>query len=304
MDNKFIFELIKKDIDELKLIIEALEGSPEPQPFLIDIAASKTQNLLQEVSMLNRNEKTIQANAPAPQNTPIVVDHEPEPKIQVEQPERTNEVAVVEKQVEDTHHESAETESKPELIHPIEIGDERIVRNTNDATISLEPTLERAPNKEKTVSEQETIIPKTGSIEVPLINEATPDEKKVEVEREKEHKSIVQENHTGKPQLILGEKFTTEPTLNERFTTHSDNQYKIKGKPVTSIKGAIGINDQFMFARELFDNNKNKFESTIEMLDKAAGFLDAVEYLEQNFQWKKTDTSLKFMELVKRRFEK
>ena len=304
MDNKIIFELIKKDIEELKLIVEALENSREPQSFLIDIAMSKTQNLSQEISLLRRNEKTVQPAIPVSQSTQIPVETEHEVVV-----EGTLKESILKEDYSTTNIDESpkqaiqsEIDIEPEIVQPIsKIEPEQTEPKVEEITSPDDQTLEQV-EVEKIV-EPEPATPKEDRVEEQINREAIPVEKKVAIEEETEPITIGPENQTEKSHMVLGEKFTKEPSLNERFTSTSDNQYKIKGKPVTSIKGAIGLNDRFMYTRELFGNDKNKFEITVETLDKAAGLVEAIEYLEQNFQWQKNDTSLKFMELVKRRFE-
>ncbi|HPR30752.1 MAG TPA: hypothetical protein PLK12_01595 [Prolixibacteraceae bacterium] len=103
---------------------------------------------------------------------------------------------------------------------------------------------------------------------------------------------------------VLGEKFSKEPSLNERLAEITQRETRVKAKPVTSIKSAIGINDRFLFLRELFQNDSERFETIVGDLDRLTCFSDALEYLGQHVQWPKNETSLKFMELVKRRFDK
>jgi hypothetical protein len=67
----------------------------------------------------------------------------------------------------------------------------------------------------------------------------------------------------------------------------------LKGKPV---------NDRFMNIRELFDGNNQKFLETFKTLDSKQNIKEAVDYLRNNFRWKRNETSLKFVNLVKRRF--
>jgi len=50
----------------------------------------------------------------------------------------------------------------------------------------------------------------------------------------------------------------------------------LKGKPVTNLTEAIGINDRFLFIREIFDGNKDVYSQAISRLDKAANLDDAV----------------------------
>lgn len=72
--------------------------------------------------------------------------------------------------------------------------------------------------------------------------------------------------------------------------------------PINSIRDGIGINDRFLFVRELFENDSLKFETSVAALDKLATIQDAVNYLKMNFKWHKSEASHKFLGLVKRRF--
>ena len=72
--------------------------------------------------------------------------------------------------------------------------------------------------------------------------------------------------------------------------------------PIPSLSSAIGTNDRFLFTRELFDGNMDHFSETIHKLDEMKTIREAVDFLQENFQWKNNETSRKFMELVKRRF--
>ena len=81
-----------------------------------------------------------------------------------------------------------------------------------------------------------------------------------------------------------------------------DSEYQII--PINSIWDGIGINDRFLFIRELFANSSAKFENTVGTLDKLTSIQEAVNYLKLNFKWNKTEASQKFLVLVKRRFTK
>ena len=75
-------------------------------------------------------------------------------------------------------------------------------------------------------------------------------------------------------------------------------------RPITSLRAAIGLNDRFFFIREIFDNNTDKYNSVIEHLDKLETIQEAVDYLKANLSLQKNNTSLKFVDLLKRRFSK
>jgi len=109
-------------------------------------------------------------------------------------------------------------------------------------------------------------------------------------------------------------KIEVEKSLNDKMGERQkpDNDFlsqekNILGYPVTSINrisDAIGINDRYLFVRELFDNNGIKFETTVNTLDEQTSIQEAVNYLKMNFKWSNSEASQKFLLLVKRRFTK
>ena len=95
---------------------------------------------------------------------------------------------------------------------------------------------------------------------------------------------------------------TTEKTVNESFQHVEAIEKKIGELPVRSLDKAIGLNDKFQFIRELFNNDSELFTRTVEDLDKLNNIKEAATYLNKNFKWKKNEFSLKFIQLIKRRF--
>ncbi|MCE4565579.1 hypothetical protein INQ51_14765 [Maribellus sp. CM-23] len=101
----------------------------------------------------------------------------------------------------------------------------------------------------------------------------------------------------------LGDSFLKEKSVNDLLGNGSNKlEHKISNSPVSSIQAAIGINDRYQYIRELFDGSAERFNEAVTDLDKMGSIQEAVGYLQLNYKWKKTDTSLKFVNLVKRRF--
>lgn len=190
-------------------------------------------------------------------------------KPEIKEPEKetiTEEIKIktVDKQPVIEHPEPVKPEIKPEPIP--EIIEEKLVATPSVTVQEIEPEV---------VSE---------------IKEDDNDEMRFEEEE------IV----TG-PQT-LGEKFTHGKSVNDLLLEHGKTDYKFSNMPVANLQTAIGINDRFLFTRELFEGNKDAFAETVRKLDSMTSIHDAAIYLRENFKWKKNDTSLKFIELVKRRF--
>lgn len=101
----------------------------------------------------------------------------------------------------------------------------------------------------------------------------------------------------------LGDSFLKEKSVNDIMSDDSSKlEHKLSNRPVSSIQSAIGINDRFQYIRELFEGSADNFVKTVADLDSMNDIKEAVDYLQSNFKWKKNDTSLKFVNLIKRRF--
>ncbi len=103
-------------------------------------------------------------------------------------------------------------------------------------------------------------------------------------------------------QVRLIDSFMKGKSVNDLVTDQQKLEFKLSNRPVTSIQKAIGINDRFQFIRELFDNDNEKFLQTVKSLDSMNTMTDALHFLRNHFKWHKSETSLKFLNLVKRRF--
>jgi len=102
---------------------------------------------------------------------------------------------------------------------------------------------------------------------------------------------------------VVGESFQKERSLNDSIGENKQES-KVANSPITSLRAAIGLNDRFIFIREIFDNNSDKYNKIIENLDKMEHIQEAVEYLKANLSMQKNEASLKFVDLLKRRFTK
>jgi len=135
---------------------------------------------------------------------------------------------------------------------------------------------------------------------------------------EKEDKIIEKENV---PITIISIEEKTESLVNEIKSEQSEitvesnqmvNDLLIQSKSesgyqitrIDSIWDGIGINDRFLYTRELFENSSTKFETAVNALNQLDTIQEAVNYLKMNFKWHKSETSQKFLVLVKRRFTK
>lgn len=267
MKHKVILDLIKSNLEEMMILTSSFEKNDSPDPLFIDILLTKSHALQQELELLKT---TVEVNTniikPTSDKEEIQVSPEPvqmQPEITEEKEDKIEEIVETEQAGKGNTEQITNKEDKRE---PDKVND-LLVKKTEEITAN--PQINQVEEK--------------GTITDIIVNDEPQNE--------------------GKSKKVLGEQFSKEPSLNERFAETTLKGSKIKGKPVTSIKTAIGINDRFLYIRELFQNNSDNFEKTIATLDQFGSFIEAIEHLEKNFKWQKNDTSLKFMDLVKRRFE-
>lgn len=113
------------------------------------------------------------------------------------------------------------------------------------------------------------------------------------------------EKQTEKTTLVSDRFKTANPTLNESISGKSkkeDITTQYNTKPIGSIKIALGLNEKFELINQLFQGNKEQFEKTLDVIDKAGSFVEAYNYLEGNFDWDMDDVYVqRILELIRRK---
>ena len=116
-------------------------------------------------------------------------------------------------------------------------------------------------------------------------------------------------DHHKKPSesSIIADTFShLSGSLNEQIGSHKadgDLSQRLKSKPISSLTEAIGVNDRFLFIREIFNNNKDAYAQAISRLDHAESLCDAsaiiMSYTGDNNE---TEAVIQLLDLVKRKF--
>ncbi len=99
---------------------------------------------------------------------------------------------------------------------------------------------------------------------------------------------------------------TNVSTLNDRLQAErgSNLQEKIQKARLIDIQTAIGINDQFLFIRELFDNQPEDYKSAIQYINAQADYDTIINHFDQTMEWNKEEEPvIQFFDLIKRKFE-
>ena len=75
------------------------------------------------------------------------------------------------------------------------------------------------------------------------------------------------------------------------------------GKAVDDIRLAISLGDRFLYQRELFSQNAEKMQRTLDELNRLGSFDEAMDYINSHFQWDtESKTYQQFLVTLHRRF--
>jgi len=92
--------------------------------------------------------------------------------------------------------------------------------------------------------------------------------------------------------------------LNEKFATGTTPLADVlQDRSLARLEDGIGLNDRFLFTRELFKSNPHLYKECIKKIDACSSMEEASAYISTAFHWPSTSgTAKKFLNLIHRRF--
>lgn len=176
-------------------------------------------------------------------------------------------------------------------------------RSVQENIIPAEPENEPGPEEIKE-TRQKAEPPSEAEEKEPEPQDAghqTSPEPEFEVEKpqngdkaKKEHKKIFADRFEA-PQNQINEKIGKNQKANDLAS-------KLKAKPIKDIHTAIGVNDRFLFTKELFNGNKEKYREVVDTVNNASGYDEAMEYINYEFDWDTDNPYVQlFLDIVKRK---
>ena len=185
-----------------------------------------------------------------------------------------------------------------------------------EEVLSLLKTFEPAPVKATTAEEE------TGDTTVLQVEEPEPvktEEQMPPAEKTEPDNPEIQETRPSgedltekktrpekKGQPIFADTFgKTSSIINEHLGTRKrddDISSAVKSKPVGNLKDAIGLNDKFLYIRELFDGNPSRYEEALTRLNEIHDLDEArsiVFSLVDNDE--ENEVALQLLDLLKRK---
>ena len=342
MDKSKLIQIIEKELEELKVLTEEVTENENDTSLIIEIALSKSRLLYQEFELLRElttKEISIQTDDLPDEDENDDEDKDEfsdvtisDPELEIVEfeeqesdkaPEPDEEDIVDDFQEEEINSEVLE-EEEPEADENDESDDDLTdndIQDENEDEIEREGLIEFGENDEDEIEAE--IHQTRSSIEsTELKTDLQPGVREITIDLDEDDVEPVKVSEgfetTDRPvmreipkpeELILekpfgGESLKKENSLNDSIGETKSAESPITNGPITSLRAAIGLNDRFLFIREIFANNTDKYNTVIDKLDKLETIQQAVDYLKSNLTLQKNETSMKFVDLLKRRFSK
>jgi len=212
------------------------------------------------------------------------------------------------------------------------IAPELAASNTQGASIAAEPAPAvvaetpsvEEPQKEPAKAEDAAIVstPKTPD---PVIatNVALPSENppvvgpKVDLLQERQKDFVPTVRKIGlkspDPEPVVAEPkkeslFDKATSLYDKITKPAEKTVagQVSRQPISNIKAAIGINEKFLYLKELFKNNVNDYNEALEKLNNFDSYTDAEDFFQElkgKYSWNPESKSFQGLaELLNRRY--
>ncbi|MGQ1784344.1 MULTISPECIES: hypothetical protein [unclassified Saccharicrinis] len=170
----------------------------------------------------------------------------------------------------------------------------------------VEPEQKEEPAKEIINPEpitKKTVAEEKQAIEIP---QDVSKEDKPEIIEQADSKFENIEAKPGDNPKTIGESLVSEKkSVNELIanTQVSTIQKPLKGKPIQDLTKGLGINDRFMFQRELFGGKIEVLNQTLQQLNDMPDFITAQSFIQSNFNWdEEQEVTKAFFSYIERKF--
>ncbi|MDA3953492.1 MAG: hypothetical protein PF485_07585 [Bacteroidales bacterium] len=190
---------------------------------------------------------------------------------------------------------------KEELLTSTQQAEKKIVE-APDQKVQAIKELEPEPEKPKETI-PEAIHETKLIIETPKKDEVINKEEPVQKNKEKD---VIEAKQSNGSHEIIADRFQSKKFVHDdiaKKNTKKDVSAKMQSKPINDINSAIGLNDKFIFIRELFSGDKDNYMETIQVLNNFDTYQNALEFLNENFDWNSEDPNFeRLKELVRRKY--
>ncbi len=297
MDSKSFGKQLKYKLRELELIIGNIEKDVIPAKIDIDLALSKTRELYELLLNPGQAPSSVAGRTSAAETSgKPVVPSDPEPDISDEefeqdgiipgpvhkQPEIPDSVILKESNPENTSSHTDKDETGGTTGYSEEEKAEQ-PGETEAENVPDDQVKEQVP----TADDKKTEIPQSGSTD-------QPDAKERNSGKQNGHKEIVADRFQD------AQNYFNKAMADKK--SGRDLTSKMQTRPITDLRNSIGLNEKFLFIKELFKGRPDQYNNCIDMLNQTTTYEEAIKFLKDNYEWEEDDeVAEKLINLVKRK---
>jgi len=264
MDFNATIDLIIKDLDEAAEIINDLKKYPGVPILQIELAKSKCKSAGEVISLLKSQRENI------PELSDAAIDHHNQSQVQLDEDKKSTASSVI---------SNLSSEEKKDGITAVEI----------------KPQMLDHQQKNENIADTTKAIDKT---------EVSKDKTSTSIVEKKEEVNKIVKRPPETP--IIADKFShLSSRFNEQLGSQKgedDGTDILSKKRLSNLSEAIGVNDKFLFIREIFDGNKDEYNKAILKLDNAKNLDDARAIIMSYTDYSEENKAVKqLLSLVKRK---
>ncbi len=290
MTEETYIALIQKDIRELSLIAEGLNETGFPTPTVIRLASDKAVDIVNNLQRLSeykqQREATIAEEEEERKRQQLIAEEE-QRRI-AEEEERKRQQLIAEKE----QRRIAEEEERKR---------QQLIAEEEQRRIAEEEERKRqqliAEEKQRRIAEEEERKRQQ------LIAEQEKQKQTPHSSSSHTQKTLIDrtEIRPTKTESVIGTRETkVERIISQNKKALADRMANTK---IESLRKAISMGDRFRFQRELFDNNAETMNATIDSIDACSDIYAAEDFINDHFDWDpENETVRDFLILLSRRF--
>ena len=269
MYSKSFSKSLNYKLRELELIINQLESSKEHSRIDVDLALDKTRELYEILLKVAAGQPEWQEK-PAASPDRSVVPSDP-----------------------DTSQDERDYEAEGIVPDPVHKPKEEVQSMRDKPEKTGKPLKEPDPEKEKEEKPvQDDQADPLKEKNIMAQNEITDDRKK---------------NGTQDIEIVADRYQTSQNYINRAMADKQikkDLTSRIQSKPISDLRNSIGLNEKFLFIKELFKGRPEKYNQCIDTLNQASTLDQALSYIRENYEWEEDDEVVeKLINLVKRKHQ-
>jgi hypothetical protein len=277
MDNQSLLHILQSEIKSLDDLLTSLQNESPIHQLDKDFALSKVRNLYDYLLQIDCGATPTSSKEPA-------------------HPHENDEANLLKKnpQTAPVTDKSKTPPQVKEFEVPTKKGEEQ-----KDTHVTTDEKIEEAEEPTPhTPNEQQATEAPSFTKEETSTAEAYQEAKSEEIQSEQEHADEAP---------IIADKFTNKRFRHDDLANQNQKQdlsTKLQSKPINDINKAIGINDRFLFIRELFEGNKSHYHETVEILNNIDTFENALAFIQDEFDWDmEAPAAQKFVDLIRRKLQ-